>query len=295
MLFRSLRAFLGEPALFGEPTADGNGPTLSLGSVHHLLKVVNGSTLRRPAWYFDTRIQGEGIVDVTTHLVDLAQWLLCPGQRVEFERDIRLDAARRWATPVSLESFERITGTQGFPDSLRTEVQDGTLPLYCNGEIRYRLKGLPVQVNVAWHLEQPPGGGDTHLTIARGTRADLIVRQLPERGFRKEFAVVPKEAATGTGERIRAALARHLPEWTDVIVEPQGHEWIVGVPPTRQTTHEQHFCEARDAFLREVATGKEPAEHRVNLVTKYRLLAAARALARIAPAVESGRLNPASA
>ena len=35
-----LKAFLAEPAIFGEPVTTGAEPALSLGSVHHLLKVV---------------------------------------------------------------------------------------------------------------------------------------------------------------------------------------------------------------------------------------------------------------
>jgi predicted dehydrogenase len=274
-----LRAFLAETGIFGRPVADGPGPALSLGSVHHLLKVVNGSVLRRPEWYFDVGTQGEGVVDVTTHLVDLAQWLLFPGQRIDFERDVRLEFARRWATPVSRESFTRITGATQFPDVVRPDVRDDTLQLYCNGRIEYRLKGLPVAVNVVWNLEQPPGAGDTHLTVARGTKADLIVRQLPERNFRKEFVIVPHTTSPDLPGAIAAALQRHVPHWTGTAVEAQGGEYLVHIPADRQTTHEQHFCEARDAFLAQVAAGTEPSEHRPNIVTKYRLLAAARTLA----------------
>ena len=46
-------------------------PAVTKESVHHLFKYVSGKPLRRPAWFFDTAQQGEGIVDITTHLVDL--------------------------------------------------------------------------------------------------------------------------------------------------------------------------------------------------------------------------------
>jgi predicted dehydrogenase len=279
-----LRAFLAESGIFGQPVTDSAEPALFLGSVHHLLKVVNDSVLRRPEWYFDVGTQGEGIIDVTTHLVDLAQWALFPGQKVDFSRDVRLDSARRWATPVTLESFRRITGADQFPDAVRASVRDDVLALFCNGEIRYRVKGVPVKVNVAWNLEQPPGAGDTHLTVARGTKADLIVRQLPEHGYRKEFVIAPRPGTSDLRGAITAALQRHVPDWGGVAVAPQGREWLVQVPPARQTTHEQHFCEARDAFLRQVDSGVEPAEHRANLAAKYQLLAAARTLALASPA-----------
>jgi predicted dehydrogenase len=53
-------------------------PAITKESVHHFFKYVSGSPLVRPAWFFDVEQQGEGIVDVTTHLVDLIQWEAFP-------------------------------------------------------------------------------------------------------------------------------------------------------------------------------------------------------------------------
>ena len=55
-------------------------PGVTMESVHFLLKMVAGVPLRRPAWFFDTTQQGEGLTDVGTHLVDLVAWMLYPGQ-----------------------------------------------------------------------------------------------------------------------------------------------------------------------------------------------------------------------
>ena len=59
-------------------------PAVSKISVHHFSKIVSGSPLLRPAWFFDVEQQGEGIVDVTTHLVDLVQWECFPEQVLEY-------------------------------------------------------------------------------------------------------------------------------------------------------------------------------------------------------------------
>ena len=61
-------------------------PAVTKVSVHHFSKVVSGSPLVRPAWFFDVRQQGEGIVDVTTHLVDLIQWECFPEQILHHRR-----------------------------------------------------------------------------------------------------------------------------------------------------------------------------------------------------------------
>ena len=70
-----------QPELFGtlvKGTTD--DPAISKVSVHHFSKIVSGAPLKRPQWFFDVRQQGEGIVDVTTHLVDLVQWEAFPEQ-----------------------------------------------------------------------------------------------------------------------------------------------------------------------------------------------------------------------
>jgi hypothetical protein len=74
--------------LFGELIKGHAGdPAITKESVHHFSKLVAGAPLKRPAWFFDTRQQGEGIVDVTTHLVDLVQWEAYP--------EVTLDPVRR--------------------------------------------------------------------------------------------------------------------------------------------------------------------------------------------------------
>ena len=69
------------PSVFGN-LVDGSPeePAISKESVHHFFKNVSGKPLIRPAWFFDINEEGEGIVDVTTHLVDLIQWEAFPNQ-----------------------------------------------------------------------------------------------------------------------------------------------------------------------------------------------------------------------
>lgn len=63
-----------QTGLFGELVkGTPDEPAITKESVHHFSKIVAGVPLRRPQWFFDVRQNGEGIVDVTTHLVDLIQ------------------------------------------------------------------------------------------------------------------------------------------------------------------------------------------------------------------------------
>ena len=75
------KLFSQNEAIFGSLTTGAEEePAVTKVSVHHFSKIVSGAPLQRPAWFFDVEQQGEGIVDVTTHLVDLIQWECFPGQ-----------------------------------------------------------------------------------------------------------------------------------------------------------------------------------------------------------------------
>ncbi len=76
-----------------EGTAD--EPSVVKSSTHHLSKKVAGKQLKRPWWFFDTDVQGEGLVDITTHLVDLVFWILYPEKPINYLTDIEMIAASR--------------------------------------------------------------------------------------------------------------------------------------------------------------------------------------------------------
>src|SRR5690606_17379446 len=80
-------------------------PAVTKESVHHFFKYVSGSILTRPPWFMDVSQQGEGLVDVTTHLVDLIQWECFPDQVINYMHDISVNDARRWSTDMTLSEF----------------------------------------------------------------------------------------------------------------------------------------------------------------------------------------------
>ena len=102
-------------------------PAVIKESVHHYFKTVSGKPLIRPAWYFDVAQEGEGIVDVTTHLVDLVQWECFPGITLDYKKDIRVDKAKRWATIITPAQFQQSAQLDKFPDYLQQYVKDGAL------------------------------------------------------------------------------------------------------------------------------------------------------------------------
>ena len=146
-------------------------PAVTKESVHHFCKLVAGKPLQRPAWYYDTRQQGEAIVDVTTHLTDLVQWEVFPGVTLS-PADIAMLKARVWTTPITLEQYKTSTSTDQWPAYLKPDLdKNGVLQCRANGEFTYSIKGVCAKISVLWNFQPPAGGGDTHYSLMRGTRA----------------------------------------------------------------------------------------------------------------------------
>ena len=206
------KALAGMPALFGTllpGTAD--APAITKESVHHFAKLVSGAPITRPAWFFDTTQQGEGLVDITTHLVDLVQWECLPDTALDYRRDVQVLRARRWPTVLTREQFAQVTGLADYPPFLRKDVAaDGTLHVHANGEIDYVVRGVHAKVSVLWHFEAPPGAGDTHYSAMRGTRADLVIRQGAAQAFTPTLYVEPAAgvAPADCAQALAAAVAQ---------------------------------------------------------------------------------------
>jgi predicted dehydrogenase len=261
------------PELFGELVSGSpDDPAISKQSVHHFSKIVSGQPLIRPAWFFDVRQQGEGIVDVTTHLVDLIHWQAFPDQALDFDRDVEVLAARRWPTRLTLEQFAHVTGLEEFPGYLKDDVSpDGVLEVHANGEIVYRVKGIHARVSVEWHYEAPKGAGDTHYSVMRGSKAHLSVRQGEAEGYRPTLYVEPAEGAepAAVEAALREALSTLGEEYPGLDIATAATGWSVVVPDEYRLGHEAHFAQVTEQFFRYLVEGRVPPVEVQNLLTKY--------------------------
>ncbi len=260
-----------QPALFGtlvRGTED--DPAITKESVHYFSKIVAGAPLKRPPWFFDVKQEGEGIVDVTTHLVDLVQWEAFPDQPLAMS-DVDMLRARRWATAISPAQFHGVTGLAEFPEYLRGDVKDGVLQVFSNSQFDYTLRGVHVRVSVTWHFEPPAGTSDTHFSRMRGTRARLVIRQGAEQRFKPMLYVerdtsVPAEQHAAA---LRSAIASLQDRYPGVGVTPDGGAWRVVIPDRYDVGHEAHFGQVTENYLRYLRDGALPAWEVPNMLVKY--------------------------
>jgi predicted dehydrogenase len=288
LLARLRKRVVDTPQLFGTFTVDDpKGAAIELGSTHHLCKRVDGRALRRPPWYYDVHAQGDGMVDVQAHLTDQAQWLVDEALDYDFDRDVRIESARRWTTPVPPELFHESTGESAYPPALAPWIRDGVLHYPCNGEINYRLCGVSVRQVADWGQREPEGGGDLHRACLRGTRAVLTVRHGPQTGYVPEVHLAPRPGAA-LGDALADTVAALQDEFPGLGAEPTADGFRFTAPAALHTTHESHFAKALSEFLDHVDAGHWPDALQMRLRTRYRLLAEARELALAA----AGELEP---
>ena len=255
-------------------------PAVSKVSVHHFSKIVSGSPLQLPAWFFDVEQQGEGIVDVTTHLVDLIQWECFPEQILN-PSDVKLASAKRWPTIISREEFRGVTGMDEFPGYLEKDVKDGNIHVFSNGEMIYQLKGVWAKVSVTWNYMPPAGGGDTHYSVMRGTACDLVIRQGAEEKYVPTLYVenIKGSALPEFTEKLRAALG-NLP-YDSLMVESSGNKSLkINIPPRYRVSHEEHFGQVTERFLEYLDAGKLPDWEVPGMITKYYTTTSALKMAR---------------
>jgi predicted dehydrogenase len=262
------------PEVFGQLVKGSvEDPAVTKESVHHFFKYVSGSPLKRPPWYFDVTQQGEGIVDVTTHLVDLIQWECFPNQIIDYTSDIEMIASKRWPTVITPEQYAKVTGLDSWPEYLKKDVhKDGNLYAYANGETNYTLNGVHAKVSVIWNYQAPEGAGDTHFSIMRGSNANLIIRQGREQNYRPELYVEPVEGASTVASLegpLQKAIEALQITYPGIGVEKQNGRYHVILPDKFRVGHEAHFGQLMDKYLGFLVTGELPDWEVPNMIAKY--------------------------
>jgi len=254
--------------IFGQlVTGSSDEPAVTKESMHHFFKYVSGSALVRPPWFFDTQQQGEGIVDVTTHLVDLIQWECYPGVILD-KNDIEIIDARRWPTALSAEEFNKVTGLDDYPPYLKKDVVDSKLYVYANGEIVYKIKDTYARVVVEWKYQASEGTGDTHYSIMRGTRSNLVIRQGEKESYKPVLYLELNEETPGFIEVIDSALMQ-LP-WEGIeYIQLNDNTWQFIIPEKYRVGHEAHFGQVMEKYLEYLDKGKMPEWEVPNMIVKY--------------------------
>jgi len=277
------RELMKDKELFGEiqlGTID--FPAVSLESVHHFYKNVSGSPLIRPAWYYDVEQQGEGIVDVTTHLIDLVNWKCFPDIALDYKKDVKLLSAKHWTTNLTLDQFSKSTQLKEYPGYLQKYISNNKLKIYANGVINYQIKGVNIVLKVVWDFQAPEGGGDTYSSIIIGSKATLQIIQNKEQSFTTQL-YIKKTKEVGDNEfktNLEKAIKKIQKTYPFVSIKLEEKLIRVDVLLEFREGHEAQFSRVAEKYFDFLVQRNMPDWEVPNMLTKYYITTSALELAK---------------
>ena len=257
------------PEIFGtleKGTPD--DPAVVKESTHFFYKYISGNVVTRPPWFFDVSQQGEGIVDVMTHLVDLVFWECFPNEAIDYTKDIQIDSATHWTTDLSLEQFRTLTKIDSFPAYLRKNISaDTMIKIFSNGEINYAIRGVHAKIRALWKYKSAENTGDLYYAMMRGTKANLIIRQGPEEKYQPALYVEPIPSLKSID--IAGYLKSIQEKFPGVQLQATKNGWKVIIPDKYKEGHEEHFARVTKNFLQYLKRKNMPAWEVPNMLAKY--------------------------
>ena len=251
---------------FDIPSKD---PLITFQSIHHFVKHVGGQPLIRPSMFFDVEKQGEGLVDVTTHYIDLVQWIVSSEKEIDIDRDLILHHASRSSTRVSLQDFTKATGLNKFPDDFEHKLNgSNSLDVYSNGVMEYTLHGIPVRIDVKWEVESKDGAGDLYVVKFRTRKFDLSIR--PDKNGISSIYIKEHEETHDFQQRLKQILANILSKGEIELIK-EGDSYKLVIPTAMNRSHDDHFSEVLQQFLIYRRDGSLPNWEKSFLLAKYYL------------------------
>ena len=261
------------PSVFGElEKGTKDSPAVVMESVHRYFKQVSGKPLIRPDWFFDPLQQGDAIVDVGVHLVDLVQWVCFPEVSLDYTKDISIESSKIWPTPITLAQFSIITNEDHYPDFLKKYVKDDSILLtHGNGSIDYTIKGIHSRITAKWTYDAPEGAGDTYYALLKGTKANLEIKQGADENWKATLYVWPKDSkdTNDLSKALNDAIKDINKDMPGVTIESYKAGWKVIIPGEYHKGHESHFADVMKRYLQYLKDGKLPEWEVPCMIAKY--------------------------
>ena len=122
-----------------------------------------------------------------------------------------------------------------------------------------------------WNYQAPEGAKDTHYSIMKGTKANLIIRQGAEQDYLTTLYVEPLEGIdkSDAESALRSALEKLSGKYSGIGLVPSKNGWEILIPDEFKIGHEAHFAQVTQAYLKYLEDGKLPKWEVPNMIAKY--------------------------
>jgi hypothetical protein len=143
------------------------------------------------------------------------------------------------------------------------------LNVYANGSFDYTIKGVHARVSVTWNFEAPAGGGDTHFSIMKGTKANLVIRQGAEQQYKPVLYIETVDNSAEYEANLEKGIAVLAKKYVGLAIKKSANGWELVVPEKYELNHEACFAEVTKRYLEYLQKGKMPGWEVPNMLAKY--------------------------
>lgn len=259
--------------------SNSKNPLIQFNSIHHFIKSVSGKSLVRPSMFYDVSRQGEGLVDVTTHYIDLVQWILSPEKAIDIEKQLKLVASERWSTIVTQNDFIESTLESSYPTSFNSFInKDGNLDVFSNGKMSYSLDNVPVSISVQWNVKSLDGKGDQFNAFF--DLKNLYIEVKPDTNGKSSVFIKPKYSSQNFEFSLIEAI-KSIKSCPGVSFMKEDNSYKLVIPEALYLSHEDHFAKVLNQFMVYKNNGNIPDWERSFMLAKYYLTTEALRTAKI--------------
>lgn len=258
------KSLMQDTLLFGKiQQGSPDHPAVMESSVHHFYR---GSKGKRPSWFFDVLQEGEGVVDVSTHLIDLTFWKTFPDEIIDYNKEVKVLSSKRWPVIITKADFTAATSLPEIPASLSPYLKDSVLEVFANGSISYQVKGINAGVSVEWRPATPKDGNDLKSAYAEGTKATLFIAQeygqkRPKLLVQKSEKVLEKDYQTN----LKQAIIRLHANYPGIFLSQEAKFTEIVLPEDLENKHDPTF----KVFLSYLVNRDMPYWEVPNTLAKY--------------------------
>jgi hypothetical protein len=170
---------------------------------------------------------------------------------------------------MSVNQFKTITKLNDVPPYIeRNKQDDSLLNIWSNGEINYMIKGIHAKVIVVWSY-QTESGKDSHYSIMRGTKANLVIRQGKEEDFKPVLYIEPVKNSPAFQKLVEEEFKKVSTKFPGVELYKSAKGWSIILPDKLVEGHEAHFARVTNNFLDYLKNKNLPSWEVPNMLAKY--------------------------
>jgi hypothetical protein len=155
----------------------------------------------------------------------------------------------------------------------------GNLQVRSNGEFTFLINGIHAKVAVRWDYAAQEGSGDTHYSLMRGTKADLVIKQGEEEKYKPTLFIEPRSVQEFDEKELNSLLEKIKKNYPGIQLKKRLRGWEVIVPEAYKEGHEAHFSRVTEKFLDYLTENNMPQWEITNMIAKYYITTQAKKLA----------------